>query len=77
MPSLFIVDGKEACPVRRRFASLRRASRLTRRAVQRWLAAELVRWQSLHEDLHATTQVLAELALKLHVATQVPALLAG
>ena len=42
-----------------------------------WLAAELVRWQSLHEDLHATTQVLAELAWKLHVATQVPALLAG
>ena len=41
------------------------------------LAAESVRWQSLHEDLHATTQVLAELAWKLHVATQVPALLAG
>ena len=36
-----------------------------------WLAAELVRWQSLHEDLHATTQVLAELVWKLHVATQV------
>ena len=42
-----------------------------------WLAAELVRCQSLHEDLHATTQVLAELAWKLHVATQVLAWLAG
>ena len=41
------------------------------------LAAELVRWQSLHEDLHATTQVLAELAWKPHVATQVPAQLVG
>ena len=42
-------------------------------AAPRWLAAELVQWQSLYEDLHATTQVLAELAGKLHVATQVPA----
>ena len=25
-------------------------------------AAEVARWQGLHEDLHATTQVLAELA---------------
>ena len=31
----------------------------------------------LHEDLHATTQVLAELASGPHVATQVPAWLAG
>ena len=36
-------------------------------------AAEVVRWWSLHEDLHATTQVLAELARKPPVATQVPA----
>ena len=42
-----------------------------------WLAVELVRWLNLHEDLHATTQVLAELVWKLHLATQVPALLAG
>ena len=27
-----------------------------------WLAAALERWQDLHEDLHATTQVLARLA---------------
>jgi len=31
----------------------------------------LVRWQSLHKDLHATMQVLAELSWKPHVATQV------
>ena len=43
----------------------------------RWLAAGLARWQSLHEDLHATTQVLAELAWKSRVATQVPAQLVG
>ena len=36
-----------------------------------WLAAALERWQDLHEDLHATTQVLAELAWRPHVATQV------
>ena len=36
----------------------------------RWLAAGLVGWQSLLEDLHATTQVLAELAWRLCVATQ-------
>ena len=35
------------------------------------------RWQSLHEDLHAATQVLDELAWELHVATQVPAQLVG
>ena len=35
--------------------------------------AEVARWQGLHEDLHATTQVLAELVWKPHVATQVPA----
>ena len=33
----------------------------------------VARWWSLHEDLHATTQVLAELAWKPLVATQVPA----
>ena len=38
-----------------------------------WQAAELVWWQRLHEDLHATTQVLAELTWELHAATQVPA----
>ena len=37
----------------------------------------MARWQGLHEDLHATTQVLAELAWKPHVATQVPAQLVG
>ena len=36
-------------------------------------AAEVARWQGLHEDLHATTQVLAELVWKPRVATQVPA----
>ena len=36
-------------------------------------AAEVARWWSLHEDLHAATQACAELAWKLHVATQVPA----
>ena len=40
-------------------------------------AAEVVRWWSLHEDLHAATQVRAELAWKLHVAMQVPAQLVG
>ena len=61
-------------------ASLCSDTRPGQRGMQRhvgWQAAELVRWQGLHEDLHATTQVLAELAWKLHVATQVPALLAG
>ena len=43
----------------------------------RWLAAGLAWWWSLHEDLHATTQVLAELAWKPHVATQAPAQLVG
>ena len=42
-----------------------------------WQAAELAWWQRLHEDLHATTQVLAELASGPHVATQVLAWLAG
>ena len=42
-----------------------------------WQAAEVAPWQRLHEDLHATTQVLAELASGPHVATQVPAWLAG
>ena len=36
-------------------------------------AAEVARWWSLHEDLHAAMQVLDELARELHVATQVPA----
>ena len=40
-------------------------------------AAEVTRWWSLHEDLHAATQVCAELAWKLYVATQVPAQLVG
>ena len=40
-------------------------------------AAELARWWSLHEDLHAATQALDELAWELHVATQVPAQLVG
>ena len=35
------------------------------------------RWRSLHEDLHAATQALDELAWELHVATQVPAQLVG
>ena len=37
----------------------------------------MARWQGLHEDLHATMQVLAELAWKPHVTTQVPAQLVG
>ena len=37
----------------------------------------MARWWSLHEDLHAATQALDELAWKLHVATQVPAQLVG
>src|SRR3990170_4992408 len=40
-------------------------------------AAEVARWWSLHEDLHAATQALDELAWELHVATQVPAQLVG
>ena len=36
-------------------------------------AAEVWRCQGLQEDLCATTQVLAELVWKPHVATQVPA----
>ena len=39
--------------------------------------AEVAWWWSLHEDLHAGTQACAELAWKLHVATQVPAQLVG
>ena len=37
----------------------------------------MAQWRSLHEDLHAATQVLDELAWELHVATQVPAQLVG
>ena len=37
----------------------------------------MARWQGLYEDLHAAKQALAELAWKLHVATQVPAQLVG
>ena len=37
----------------------------------------MARWRSLHEDLHATTQALDELAWELHVATQVSAQLVG
>ena len=40
-------------------------------------AAEVARWWILHEDLHAATQALDELAWGLHVATQVPAQLVG
>ena len=40
-------------------------------------AAEVAWWWSLHEDLHAATQALDELAWELHVATQVPAQLVG
>ena len=40
-------------------------------------AAEVARWWSLQEDLHAATQACAELAWELHVATQVPAQLVG
>ena len=39
--------------------------------------AEVARWQGLHEDLHATTQVLAESVWKPRVAMQVPAQLVG
>ena len=42
-----------------------------------WQIVVLAWWQGLHEDLHATTQVLAELVWKPHVATQVPAQLVG
>jgi hypothetical protein len=38
-----------------------------------WLAAALVWWQGLHEDLHVATYVLAELAWEQHAATQVHA----
>ena len=34
-------------------------------------------WKDLDEDLHVTTQVLAKLVWKPHVATQVPAQLVG
>ena len=54
----------------------RPGQRCVRRHVGRQ-AAEVARWWSLHEDLHATTQVLAELAWRPHVATQVPAQLVG
>ena len=37
----------------------------------------MARWWSHHEDLHAATQALDELAWELHVATQVPAQLVG
>ena len=40
-------------------------------------AAEVAQWRSLHEDLHAATQELDELAWEQHVATQVPAQLVG
>ena len=40
-------------------------------------AAEVARWWSLHEGLHAATQACAELAWKLHVAKQVLAQLVG
>ena len=54
----------------------RPGQRCMRRHVGRQ-AAEVARWQSLHEDLHAATQALDELAWELHVATQVPAQLVG
>ena len=38
-----------------------------------WQAAEMASRKDLHEDMHATTQVLAELVWKPHIATQVPA----
>ena len=38
-----------------------------------WQAAEMAWWKDLDEDLHVTTQVLAELVWKPHVATHVPA----
>ena len=40
-------------------------------------AAEVARWWSLHEDLHAATQALDELVWELHVAMQVRAQLVG
>ncbi len=54
----------------------RPGQRCVRRHVGRQ-AAEVARWWSLHEDLHAATQALDELAWELHVATQVPAQLVG
>ena len=70
----FIGDGGEARPVCR--ALLRFDTRPGQRCVRRHVgrqAAEVARWWSLHEDLHAATQALDELAWELHVATQVPA----
>ena len=43
-------------------------TRTGQRGMQRhvgWQAAEMVWWLGLHEDLHATTQVLADLVRKL------------
>ena len=54
----------------------RPVQRCVRRHVGRQ-AAEVARWWSLYEDLHAAKQALDELAWELHVATQVPAQVVG
>ena len=74
------LSGTGARPVPSVAAPPRFDTRLGQRCVRRHVgrqAAEVARWWSLHEDLHAATQVLDELAWELHVATQVPAQLVG
>ena len=58
----FIGDGSEARPVRHRSSLLRHASGPAMRAVPCRQAVEVAWLWSLHEDLHAATQALDELA---------------
>ena len=74
------LSGTGARPVPSVAAPPRFDTRLGQRSMRRHVgrqAAEVARWWSLHEDLHAATQACAELAWKLHVASQVPAELVG
>ena len=66
MSSYFIGDGTKLVPsVAASPCSDTRTGQLGMQRHVGWQAAELVRWQGLHEDLHATTQVLADLVRKL------------
>ena len=68
----FALSGTRARPVPSVAAPPRFNTRPGQRCVRRHVgrqAAEVARWWSLHEDLHAATQVLDELAWELHVAT--------
>ena len=72
----FTLSGTGARPVPSVAAPPRFDTRTGQRCVRRHVgrqAAEVAWWWSLHEDLHAATQALDELAWELHVATQMPA----